>query len=88
MSDAAGIFPPGTARHGPPSQKRRDACKRIRARYLANNVRWTDDLDGELMEYISRGYSFGQTAKLMGLSDSQVSGRFARLRFLMGEQAV
>lgn len=53
----------------------------------AAKVAWTEDRDSELMEHISRDRSFTQTAKLMGLNTDQISGRFKRLRDMMGEQA-
>lgn len=86
MTDGSGkgIFPPGTARHGPPSDKRRAACKRL---LRMAKIVWTEDRDAELMEHISRERSFTQTAKLMGLNVDQVSGRFKRLRDQMGWQA-
>ena len=81
-----GIFPPSTARHGPPSAKRRAACQRI-STYRKPDVAWTDDLDAQMMERIAEGQSFTQTARALNLSPSQVSGRFKRLRDAMGEQA-
>lgn len=82
MTDGSGkgLFAPGTARHGPPSAKRRAA-------YQALQIVWTEARDAELMDHMAEDRTFTQTARLMGLSVSQVSSRFKRLRDAMGSQA-
>lgn len=88
MTDGSGkgIFPPSTARHGPPSAKRRAACKRMSS-YRKPDVVWTEDLDAQLMDLIADGQSFTQAGGALGLSASQASSRFKRLRDGMGWQA-
>ncbi len=84
MGDASGIFPPSPARFGPPRAAL--TTGRVR-RLLRTEIRWTDDLDAQLMDHIADGKSFIATAELMGLSKDQTGSRFAALRRKMGWQA-
>lgn len=55
--------------------------------YHQNHFTWTKEDDDRLMELVSEGLSFIEIGRRMGLSRDAASGRFARLRKAMGEQA-
>ena len=61
MTEGRGIFPPGTARHGPPSAKRNEA-HRNRLRAARERRVW------QLADLVAEGWSIASAARHLGVS--------------------
>lgn len=76
-----GIFPPGTARHGPPSAKRTEAHRNLLHRARERRV-WA------LAGLVADGWSVAAAARHLGVSQQTGSGMWRDICERVGDQAV
>lgn len=78
--EGRGIFPPGTARHGPPSAKRAEAHRRLL--HLARERRIV-----QLADHVADGWSVAAAARHLGVSQQTGSSMWRDICERVGWQA-
>lgn len=84
--DGKGIFPPGTARHGPPSLKRREAMAKYKRPDQTARID-RERLDA-LAEMMAEGMTITAASARLGVSMQRGSQLFKRIREELGWQAI